>query len=78
MSIIRYTTPPLNTPAFSPLARLSAFQHDVDRFFDLPVFGRDPELAAGPRHSTCTRIRTTLRQDRTARHEERGHHPLAP
>ena len=36
MSIIRYqsTTPTL--AAFSPLGRLSAFQQEVDRLFDLP------------------------------------------
>ncbi len=37
MSIIRYQTP----STFSPLARLSAFQQEVDRVFDLPFFGRE-------------------------------------
>ena len=41
MSIIRYQTPSLPPAAFSPLARLSAFQHEVDRVFDLPFFGRE-------------------------------------
>ena len=41
MSIIRYSTPSLTHPAFSPLARLSAFQSEVDRLFDLPVFNRE-------------------------------------
>ena len=36
MSIIRYQTPSLLPSAFTPLARLSAFQHEVDRLFDLP------------------------------------------
>ena len=41
MSIIRYQTPSLTPSAFSPLARLSAFQQEVDRVFDLPFFGRE-------------------------------------
>ncbi len=36
MSIIRYQTSDFTLPAFSPLARLSAFQHQVDRLLDLP------------------------------------------
>ena len=40
MSIIRYQTPEFRTVAFHPLARLSAFQNEVDRLLDLPVFGR--------------------------------------
>ena len=39
MSIIRYQTPSLLPAAFTPLARLSAFQHEVDRLFDLPFLG---------------------------------------
>ena len=46
MSIIRYQTPSLTTSAFSPLARLSAFQHEVDRLFDLPFFGRESSRTA--------------------------------
>ena len=46
MSIIRYQTPSLTT-AFSPLARLSAFQHEVDRLFDLPFFGRESSRTVG-------------------------------
>ena len=41
MSIIRYQTPSLIPSAFSPLARLSAFQQEVDRVFDLPFPGRE-------------------------------------
>ncbi len=40
MSIIRYQTPSLLPSTFTPLARLSAFQHEVDRLFDLPFFGK--------------------------------------
>ena len=40
MSITRYNIPNLSLSAFSPLARLSAFQQEVDRLFDLPVSGR--------------------------------------
>ena len=47
MSIIRYQTPSLTTSALSPLARLSAFQHEVDRLFDLPFFGRESSRSAG-------------------------------
>lgn len=47
MSIIRYQTSPLSTAAFSPLARLSAFQQEVDRLFDLPVFSRESGHAGG-------------------------------
>ena len=47
MSIIRYQTTPQNTTAFSPLARLSAFQQEVDRLFDLPVFGRESGSIGG-------------------------------
>ena len=46
MSIIRYQTPSLTT-AFSPLARLSAFQHEVDRLFDLPFLGRESSRTVG-------------------------------
>ncbi len=45
MSIIRYSTPTL--PAtFSPLSRLSALRHEVDRFFDLPFPGRETSRSA--------------------------------
>ena len=47
MSIIRYQTSPLSPSAFSPLARLSAFQQEVDRLFDLPVFSREHGNSAG-------------------------------
>ncbi len=47
MSIIRYQTPSLTNATFSPLARLSAFQHEVDRLFDLPFFGRESNRTAG-------------------------------
>ena len=47
MSIIRYQTPGLTTASFSPLARLSAFQNEVDRFFDLPFFHREASAANG-------------------------------
>ncbi len=46
MSIIRYQSPSLAS-ALSPLARLSAFQHEVDRFFDLPFFGRESNRTVG-------------------------------
>ena len=46
MSIIRYQTPSLAT-AFSPLARLSAFQHEVERLFDLPAFSRESSRSVG-------------------------------
>ena len=39
MSIIRYQTPSLLPSTFAPLARLSAFQQEVDHLFDLPFFG---------------------------------------
>ncbi len=38
--MIRYQTPSLLPAAFTPLARLSAFQQEVDRLFDLPFSGR--------------------------------------
>lgn len=41
MSIIRYQTTPSFPMAFTPLARLSAFQSEVDRLFDLPFFGKN-------------------------------------
>ncbi len=47
MSIIRYQSPSLTSATFSPLARLSAFQNEVDRLFDLPFFGRESSQAAG-------------------------------
>lgn len=47
MSIIRYQTPSLAPAAFSPLARLSAFQHEVDRLFDLPFFSRESSRTTG-------------------------------
>ena len=47
MSILRYQTPSLPTAAFTPLARLSAFQHEVDRLFDLPSFGRESNRTLG-------------------------------
>ena len=40
MSIIRYQTPSLLPSAFTPLARLSAFQQEVDRLFDLPSLAK--------------------------------------
>ena len=40
MSIIRYQTPSLLPSAFTPLARLSAFQQEVDRVFDLPFLAK--------------------------------------
>ena len=46
MSIIRYQTPQSST-AFSPLARLSAFHHHVDRLLDFPFFGEDARPVAG-------------------------------
>lgn len=46
MSIISYQIPSLTT-AFSPLARLSAFQHEVDRFFDLPFPSRESDRTVG-------------------------------
>ena len=46
MSVIRYQTPSLAS-TFSPLARLSAFQHEVDRFFGLPLLGRETTRSAG-------------------------------
>ena len=39
MSIIRYQTPSLLPATFAPLARLSAFQQEVDHLFDLPFPG---------------------------------------
>ena len=40
MSIIRYQSSAPSLAAFSPLARLSAFQQEVDRLFDLsPISG---------------------------------------
>ena len=48
MSIIRYQPPSLTTAtAFGPLARLSAFQHEVDRLFDLPLFVRESGRTVG-------------------------------
>jgi HSP20 family protein len=47
MSIIRYQTPNFTTAAFSPLARLSSFQHQVDRLLDLPFFGGETRQFAG-------------------------------
>ena len=47
MSIIRYQAPSLPSTAFSPLARLSAFQQEADRFFDLPFVGRESSRSAG-------------------------------
>ena len=47
MSIIRYQNPELRTSAFAPLARLSAFQNEVDRLFDLPFFGREASTFGG-------------------------------
>lgn len=47
MSILRYQTPPSTSSALSPLARLSAFQHEVDRFFDLSFLGRESTRTAG-------------------------------
>ena len=38
MSIIRYQTSTPSLATFSPLARLSAFQQEVDRLFDRPTF----------------------------------------
>ncbi len=38
MSIIRYQSSTPSLAAFSPLARLSAFQQEVDRLFDLSPF----------------------------------------
>ena len=46
MSIIRYQTPSLTT-TLRPLARLNAFQHEVDRLFDLPFFGRESSRTIG-------------------------------
>ncbi len=47
MNILRYQTSSLPSAAFNPLARLSAFHHEVDRFFDLPFFGRESSRTAG-------------------------------
>jgi HSP20 family protein len=47
MSIIRYQTPDFTTATLSPLARLSAFHHQVDRLFDLPFFGGDARQFTG-------------------------------
>ncbi len=38
MSIIRYQSSAPTLAPFSPLARLSAFQQEVDRLFDLSPF----------------------------------------
>ena len=38
MSIIRYQSSVPSLATFSPLARLSAFQQEVDRLFDLSPF----------------------------------------
>ena len=40
MSIIRYQTPEFRTVNFHPLARLNAFQNEVDRLLDLPFLNR--------------------------------------
>ncbi len=45
MSIIRYQTPELRTSPFAPLVRLSAFQNEVDRLFDLPFLSREASPA---------------------------------
>ena len=47
MNIIRYSAPSLHGPSFSPLARLSAFQHEVDRLFDRPTFSRESGNSGG-------------------------------
>ncbi len=47
MNIIRYQNPSTTSATFSPLARLSAFQSEVDRLFDLPFFGRESSRSAG-------------------------------
>ena len=43
MTTLRYTTPTLTHATFSPLARLNAFQQEVDRLFDFPSFSRDAQ-----------------------------------
>ncbi len=47
MSIIRYQTPDFTAAAFSPLARFSAFQHQVDRLLDLPFLSGDTRPLSG-------------------------------
>ncbi len=47
MSIIRYQTSAPRTSTFAPLARLSAFQNEVDHLFDLPFFSRETSASAG-------------------------------
>ncbi len=47
MNILRYQTSSLPSAAFNPPARLSAFQYEMDRFFDLPFFGRESNRTAG-------------------------------
>ena len=41
MSLIRFLAPTHTEPSFSPLARLSAFQHEMDRFLGQPLHGHD-------------------------------------
>ena len=41
MSLIRFLTPSPATSSFSPLARLNAFQHEMDRFLGQPSHNHD-------------------------------------
>ena len=47
MSIIRYQSSTPSLATFSPLARLSAFQQEVDRLFDLSPFAAAPHGNGG-------------------------------
>ena len=47
MNMIRFSAPSLSATTYSPLARLSVFQNEVDRLFDLPFSSRDSGHSAG-------------------------------
>ena len=47
MNLIRSSTPQRARSGASPLIRLSAFQDEIERMFDLPFFGAEARSAAG-------------------------------